>query len=243
MIMVDIYQELKHRALRSWEGKDFFNERVLIRARVLSTEEAIGDPEADDFPLQKGKEKLMQAEFANALGQAFTDQYGDFEGTLKDILHMDLTNNFRRAIFVSTLNAVLRYTARIDGTVHCRNQEPGKCATELVEYLKSRYGNIRIGQVGFQPRMVEHLSPEFPIRVLDMDPDNIGSQKFQVTIEGSDSTEDVIQWADILFVTGTTIVNGTIGRFLGRKPVIFYGTTIAGPAHLMGWERFCACST
>lgn len=26
------------------------------------------------------------------------------------------------------------------------------------------------------------------------------------------------------------------------KPVIFYGTTIAGAAYLMGWDRFCAAS-
>ena len=47
-------------------------------------------------------------------------------------------------------------------------------------------------------------------------------------------------WADLLLATGTTLVNGTLmGPWLGNKPVIFYGTTIAGAAHLMGWERFC----
>ena len=50
---------------------------------------------------------------------------------------------------------------------------------------------------------------------------------------------EAIEWAELLFVTGTTLVNNTIGRFLGGKPVIFYGTTIAGAAHLMGWERYC----
>ena len=49
-------------------------------------------------------------------------------------------------------------------------------------------------------------------------------------------------WCDLLLVTGTTLVNGTLPIFLGAKPIVFYGTTIAGAAYLMGWERFCASS-
>lgn len=241
--MTDMYEELKKRALKLWADKNLLAERVVIRARALTTEEAIGNPEADDFPLQNGRERLMQAEFAGALGQAFTDHYGDFEGTLEEVVQMPLENNFRRAVFVATLNAVLRYMKQTDRTVHCRDQEPAQCAAELVRHLKTRYGKIRITQVGFQPRMVEFLAPEFPLRVLDMDQDNIDTQRFKVTIEGPENMEDAIQWADVLLVTGTTVVNGTIERFLGTKPVLFYGTTIAGAAHLMGWERFCALST
>jgi hypothetical protein len=89
---------------------------------------------------------------------------------------------------------------------------------------------------------VESLAKNFPLRVLDLDPDNIGTQKFQVTVEGPENTKDAIDWADLLLVTGTTLVNGTIGDFLGRKPLLFYGTTIAGAAHLMNWDRFCYTS-
>jgi len=73
---------------------------------ALTPEEAIGNPESEDFPILKGVERLMQAEFAGSFGQAFTDMYGDFEGTLQDVLAMELNNNYRRAIFVATLNAV-----------------------------------------------------------------------------------------------------------------------------------------
>jgi len=237
--MADLYDELRQRTYKLWKEQNFLGKRVRVRVRTLSTEEAIGDPGGDDFPLQAGKEKLMQAEFGNALGQAFTDHYGGFEGTLEEVLQMGLKNNFRRAIFVATLNAVLRYMNRIDRTVHCRDQEPAQCAEELVHYLKTRYGRVRITQVGFQPRILESLAPQFPLRVLDLDPDNIGGRKFQVAIEGPEATEMAFRWADLLLVTGTTIVNGTIGQFLESKPVLFYGTTIAGAAHLMGWERFC----
>ena len=102
---------------------------------------------------------------------------------------------------------------------------------------------IRIAQIGFQPRMVESLAPEFPLRVLDLDPHNIGTRKFGVIIEGPENRKEAIGWADFLVVTGTTLVNGTLGGFLGRKPILFYGTSIAGGAHLMNWDRFCPKST
>ena len=185
----------------------------------------------------------MQAEFGHALGQAFTDRYGDFEGTVEEVLAMHLENNYRRAIFVATLNALLRHMGQIDRTTHCRDQGPGQCAEELRHYIETHYGRVKIVLIGFQPRMVETLARNSPLRVIDMDPDNIGSRKFQITIEGPESTEEAIRWTDLLLVTGTTLVNGTIGNFLNSKPILFYGTTIAGAAHLMGWDRFCAKGT
>ena len=242
-MMTRLYDELKRRTREILEDKDLFSQKVLIKARALSTEEAIGNPEADDFPLQKGKERLMQAEFAGSFGQAFTDRYGDFEGTLEEIMEMSLDNNYRRGIFVASLNALLRHMNRVEKTVHCRDQGPAQCAEELKQYIQTRYGQVKILQIGFQPRMVESLAPSHSMRVIDMDPDNIGNQKFQVPVEGPWATQEAIAWADLLLVTGTTIVNDTIGDFLNHKPVLFYGTTIAGAAHLMGWDRFCAKGT
>ncbi len=182
----------------------------------------------------------MQAEFKGSLGQAFTDHFGDFEGTLDEVSDMAMENNYRRAVFIASLNAVLRHFGQVEKTIHCRDEEPKQCARELTAYIAQRYGRVRVTQVGFQPRMVESMAPAFPLRVLDLDPDNIGRKRFQVTIESPDATEEAIRWADLLFVTGTTLVNGTVDQFLGDKPVLFYGTTIAGAARLMGWERFCA---
>jgi len=241
--MDNLYNELKERTRKFLKGKDLLGQMVRIRARTLSTEEAIGNPEADDFPLQKGKERLMQAEFRNAVGQAFTDHYGDFEGTLEEVFKMPLENNYRRAVFTATLNAVLRHMNMIDRTIHCRDQGPAQCAEELRHYIKTNYGWKKIVLIGFQPRIVESLAPYFPLRVLDLDPYNIGTRKFHVAIEGPDATEKAIRWTDLLLVTGTTLVNGTIGNFLESKPVLFYGTTIAGAAHLMKWDWFCCRST
>ncbi len=239
---MSLYDEIKERFRDKIHDRGILKERVLVKARALSTEEAIGNPEGDDFPLQKGKERLMQAEFKEALGQAFTDRYGDFEGPLEQILEMNLSNNYRRAVFIATLNAVLRHIGKIEKTVHCRDQGPSVCALELARHLSQRLGKAKVLQVGFQPRMVEALSKAFDLRVIDLDEDNIGKKKFGVVIQGPEKTVDAIEWADMLLVTGTTIVNNTIEQFLTDKPVLFYGTTIAGVAYLMGWNRFCACS-
>ena len=241
--MTSIYDEIKQKARPVLKARGLMGRHIRVEARALSTEEAIGNPEGDDFPLQRGKERLMQAGLDGALGQAFTDRYGDFEGTLEEIFDMPLRNNFRRAVFVATLNAALRHLGLAERTVHCRDQGPALCSADLVRYIRDRYGEVRIGQVGFQPAMVGALAEKFPLRVLDLDPDNIGTEKRGVTIEGAEAREDVIKWADLLLVTGTTLVNGTIKDFLRDKPVLFYGSTIAGAAAVMGWDRFCGQGT
>lgn len=237
--MNDIYHELRRRAVNVLTAHNLIREKVTVKARALSPAEAIGNPEADDFPIQKDKERLMQADIRGSLGQAFTDQFGDFEGTLEEILAAGLNSNYRRAIFVAALNAALRHLKLIDGTVHCRDEEPRQCAEALADHIEKRHGNVKIVLIGFQPRMIASLSSRFTMRVLDMDRDNIGSRKCGALIESPEAAETALAWADLLLVTGTTLVNGTLPAFVGSKPVLFYGTTIAGAAHLMGWERFC----
>ncbi len=214
-------------------------EEVTVKAAALSPEQAIGNPEDKDYPLVKGDERLMQAEFRGSKGHAFTDRYGNFSGRLADIAEMDLNNNFRRAIFISSLNAVMNHLGLAERTVHCKDKQPRECATELASYIKENYGQPKIAMVGFQPRMVEALAPHFELRVTDMDKVNIGQEKFGVKIDDPARTKENLEWCDIALVTGTTIVNDTIDQFLIAKPVIFYGATIAGAAELQGLNRFC----
>ena len=214
-------------------------EEVMIRAAPLSPQQAIGNPEDRDYPLVIGDERLMQAQFRGCLGQAFTDMYGDFSGRLSDIVEMDLRNNFRRAIFISSLNAVMRYLGLITKTIHCKNDGPRECSYELVKYIERNYGHPRVAFVGFQPRMVETLSQNFELRVADMNRDNIGQEKFGVMIHGPEKTPEHLNWCDIALITGTTIVNDTFNQFGISKPVIFYGITISGVAKLLGLNHFC----
>jgi hypothetical protein len=217
------------------------SDEVVITVAPLSAEEVIGNPEDRDYPLVIGKERMMQAEFRGALGQAFTDMYGNFTGRLSDIVAMDLGNNFRRAIFISTLNAVLRYLGLITKTRHCRDNEPRQCSYELVNHIEKNYGCVKVAMVGFQPRMVETLSQRLELKVTDMDQANIGTEKFGIVIRGPNKTGENLDWCDIALVTGTTVVNGTIDQFMIRKPVIFYGITISGVARLLGLNHFCYC--
>ena len=214
-------------------------EEVVIRAAPLSTQQAIGHPEDRDYPLVIGVERLMQAEFRGSLGQAFTDMYGDFSGRLSDIVEMDLRNNFRRAIFISSLNAVMKHLGLITKTIHCKNNQPRECSYELVRYIETNYGQPRVAMVGFQPRMVEALAKRFELRVTDMDQDNIGKEKFGVKIYDPSHTEENLNWCDIAVVTGSTIVNNTINQFRISKPVVFYGVTISGVAKLLDLNHFC----
>ena len=212
---------------------------VVIKAAVLSPEEAIGNPEDRDYPLIVGKERMMQAEFRGSLGQAFTDMYGNFSGKLSEIAAMELKDNFRRAIFISSLNAVMRYLGLINKTTHCKNDEPRLCGYELAKYIEANYGHPKVAMVGLQPRIVEALSKRFELRVTDMDKANIGTEKFGCTIHGPQMTEEHLEWCDVALVTGTTIVNNTIDQFMISKPVIYYGVTISGAAKLLGLNHFC----
>jgi len=50
--MDDVYNELKERVFDLLKAEGLLTESVEIRARALSTREAIGSPEHQDFPIQ-----------------------------------------------------------------------------------------------------------------------------------------------------------------------------------------------
>ena len=234
-----MYDRIKKEFSRIIREHGLESETVVVHAAALTSEEAIGNPEDKDYPLIVGKERMMQAEFNGSLGQAFTDMYGDFNGRLSNILAMDLRNNFQRAVFISSLNAVMRYLGLITKTVHCRDDEPPRCSQELAGYMAENYGKPKIALIGLQPRMVQALSTRFELKVTDLDQSNIGQEKFGVVIHGPEKTQENLSWCDVALVTGTTVVNDTIEQFMLSKPVIFYGTTISGVASLLGLNYFC----
>ena len=223
--------------IKDYEIKDGL---VRITAKPLSSQEAIGSPEHDDYPIQKGREKLMQAEFQGSHGVAFTDMFGDYEGSLFEIINMELDNNFRRAIFVSTINAMLRSLGLIDKTSHCKDSGLLDCQKSVVNFFDERFGNLKIFQAGFQPRFVEALSKTFDFRVTDVDEDNIGKRVNGITVESPENTKKNIEWCDVIFATGSTFVNETYRQFIvDGKSTVFYGVTCAGPAYLLNLERYC----
>ena len=234
-----MYEILKKKFSAIVNEHNLSTEEITVTAQTLSPEEAIGNPEEDDYPILKGRERIMEACFQGALGHAFTDMFGNYQGTIDEILGMKMKNNFRRAIFVSTLNAILRHLGMVDGTVHCKDRDPQECSKILVEKIRSEFGNPKVLLVGFQPRMAEALAQGFALRITDLDEANIGTKKFGVIIQSPQEAQQNIEWCDLMVVTGSTAVNNTMKEFIGKKPVLFYGVTVAGAAYLLGLNRFC----
>ena len=224
------------------------DDAVDITCRSLTPEEAIGShTKRMDFPILTGKDVMIQAEYRGCKGQAFTDAPAEYHGRLKDVLTMDLCGDrYARSLFLATLNAVMGAVGLCVGTSHCRNDGPEQCAMDIRSYLDEFYPNVkRIGQVGFQPAMVEMLvNSNYEVRVMDLNPQNIGQIKYGIQIEnGADpkAKDDIVKnYADIIFCTGSTLANGTIVDYLDvQLEVHFYGITAAGACALLGLKRLC----
>jgi len=235
---MDLYNLLKERFVKI--AAPMMGETIqVISARTLSPEEAIGKPERKDYPILKGKEVMIEATFRGAGGQAFTDMPGNFQGSLRNLIDLNLDDNFERAVFIAGFNAVMRYYGYISNTVHCKDDGPKRCAEQLPAFIAERFGKPKIAFIGYQPAMIQALSSLFSLRVIDLDKDNIGARRFGIGIESPDKTEVALLWADMIVATGSTSVNNTISSFLDNKPVIFYGVTIAGIAALQDYKRYC----
>ena len=218
--------------------KSLGNEMVSVSARPLTPEEAIGNPVHNDYPLLKGKERMMQAVFQDTKGHAFSDHTGNFTGSLAQVLNLSMDSNFHRALLVATANAVLRRMSIISKSCHCKDHDPVICASHLVDAL-SPFSPRRVGMIGDQPRLLEAVAGNFEVRICDRDPEKIGTIQSGILIEDAEVYRDIKKWADLLLVTGTTLVNNTIDNFTGDIPVVYYGITITGAAKLLNFNHFC----
>lgn len=219
-----------------------------VAVRCLTPDEAIGAEASSEFVIKKGKERVIEAEFDGAAGQAFTDHPGDWLGSLDELLQLDLTDTGRRAIFTAGLNAVLRRLDRATGTIHCRNDEPSRCGEELTGLLYEQFGVAHYGLIGLQPAILEAMGDGFGtsrLRIVDLNEDNIGQERFGVTVwDGERDLQQLIDWCEVGVATGSSVVNGSINDLLKRfaaagKPLVFFGNTISGVAALLDLPRLC----
>lgn len=241
----ELFGILREKLEKIVRERQLFDKKIMIDCRALTPEEAIGIQERKDLPILVGKEVMIQASFDGGVGQAFTSAPTVFNGTIQDVLNMDIVGNEHdRAIFIATLNAITRRCTLCDHSIHCKDHGPKDCAQKAMEFLKIIYGtNRKIAQIGYQPFMLEQLASTFEnVRILDLNPDNIGDVRFGIKVlDGiKDYEETVLEWADLILCTSSTLCNGSIVNFLDiGKEVLFYGTTGAGAAALMGWKRLC----
>ena len=239
----ELFCTLKQKLKEIVKRNDLLEQEVSIHCRALSSKEAIGDTKRKDFPILTGKDIMIQAEVGNGIGQAFTSTPSVYHGSLKEVLEFDIVeNDYDRGIFIATLNAVMRHLGMCECSVHCKDNGPEECAVQIRDFLKEKYKKgTKIVQVGYQPAILENISKEFEVKILDLNPDNVGQIRYGVKVlDGVKDYDETISWADVVLCTGSTLGNGTIVNFLDLdKDVWFYGTTAAGAAALMGWKRLC----
>ena len=224
---------------------------VAVSVSVLTAEEAIGLPTRRDFPLIEGKEHLVEATLSGAKGHAFTDSPRGFRGTVGEALALPLSSNHNRAVFVAVLNAALRSLEMLETSLHCRDDDPERCAKEMAGYVHDKWGQVTVGLIGLNPAIAEALVNTFGadrVRITDLDRKNVGAVKFGVTVwDGRTRTEELIRRSGVVIVTGTTLVNGTFDSIWNwirgyTRDYLIYGVTAAGVCELTGWNRMCPYS-
>ena len=245
-----ILEQTKSRFREIADKNDLLSEKVSVLAKPLTPEEAIGTPGRRDFPITTGKERILESRVLGARGHAFTDSPREFMGTIEAVLNRELNTNQNRAIYVATLNAALAYLKMVDATVHCKDDEPEKCAIEITRHLLKKHGKVYVGLIGLNPAIGEQLVETFGkdhVRISDLNSDNIGKLFSGVEIlDGGTQAEDLIDTSDLVLLTGTTLVNGTFDHIWNRiqiagKNSLVYGVTAAGISKLIGFERICPC--
>lgn len=230
------------------ENNKLHNVSVSVLVKTLTPEEAIGEPGRRDFPIIIGKERMIEAEVLGAKGQAFTDSPGEYIGKLKEIEELSANSNKERAIYIATLNAILKYLTIVENTLHCKNEDPIRCAEEISSHLLQKWGKVKVGLIGLNPAIFDslfHTVGRKNVYITDLDEKNINSIKNGVEVwNGRTMTEEIIKQSDVALITGTTLVNGTFDNILNcirnyKREYLIYGVTAVGICKLMGFNRIC----
>jgi hypothetical protein len=221
-----------------------------VHAEPLGVEEAIGDPSPyKDFPLLGGVEKLVDVTFRSFRGQAFSSSPCRWSGTLAEVFSLSLGVEKNRTIVIAAINALAREMGISEGTIHCRDKEPHECGKQMARGLAREFGNNSVvGIAGYNPAIISNVVDAFGperVRVTDLNPANVGHIRYGAHIwHGKRDLEKLASECTVALVTGSALCNGTLDEVLEvldsyNRPVIFFGTTIAGIADLLGYRRWC----
>ncbi|AEF95885.1 Rossmann-like domain-containing protein [Methanotorris igneus] len=224
--------------------KPILNKTVVIK--TLAPKEAIGNVDREDYPIIKGKEIMIEADIEGKRGQAFTSYPINTKGTLKEFIEKIKGDERDRAIAIASINAGMNYLGLLDRCVHCKDDKPKECGKRLaLKILREFGGDAIVAHIGFQPGHIEATSKLFKVYITDLNPENIGKEKFgTVVLDGKECNDKIIKKSDIALITGSTIVNGTFWELLktcekyDTIPII-YGVTVQGVAKLLGMDVYC----
>jgi hypothetical protein len=200
-------------------------------------------------PLTSGDEVLIQADMEGASGQVYTFHPRTFNGTVDAVANLPDVSPYYYPMVVAVLNAAARKVGWIDRSVECSSAEQGQCARYICEFIKEKHGICRIGMIGFHRALLEEAVAVFGVEnlaVMDLNPHNIGSFIYGVEVwDGDKDHSPLINFADVLLIAGTNLVNGKADKILqqsGDKPYYLFGTTAAGLAKVNDLPWLCPMS-
>lgn len=201
-------------------------------------------------PLTSGDEVLIQAEMEGACGQVYTFHPRTFSGTVDAVANLPDVNPYYYPMVVAVLNAAARKVGLIEQSVECSGEGPAQCARHICELIKDKHGVCRIGMIGYFPELLEEAAAVFGaenLAVMDLNPNNIGSFINGVEIwDGDKDHGPLLDFADVLLMNGTHLVNGKADKILqqlGDKPYYLFGTTAAGLTRANDMPWLCPMST
>jgi len=193
-----------------------------------------------------GRSRLI-AEFRGSPGMSYTFHPFQFEGTIKELLSMELEGSSDRAVFIAGMNAVCSFANPSLRTLHCSDSGSLRCTKTLVEQLRDK-GYSCPGLIGFQPSLLKALTDSFgnsnTFCVDQLELAESIRRSADIDILDESHLQQLISWSDVLVVTGAMLVSGSLPDILewaeiSGKPILFYGPSIAGAAELMDLPRFC----
>lgn len=243
-----ILQQTRERLIEIARENHLDDVEVAVRVKTLTPEEAIGRPGRRDFPIVKGKERVIEAEILQVKAHAFTDSPGEFGGKLREVLNLPLDSNRNRALCVATMNAVLGYLGLINKKLHCKDDDPVRCAEQIAAHILEKWGQVKVGLIGLNPAIAEMVARTFGsayVRITDLNKENIGAYKYGVQIwDGHQDGGKLVRESDVVLITGTTLVNGTFDTIMSDvrqydREYLIYGVTSAGICQLMNLNRIC----
>ena len=198
-----------------------------------------------EYAIARGKEYMMECKLSNVKAQVFTSKPFIGSMSIGEVLDLDLNSIVNRSIFYCALNAVLRYLGLIKGTIHCRGEEPVKCAGMISKEIWNKHGDKPLLIIGYQPAIVREVVDRFSkVFVTDMDPVNIGKRINNVVVMDSSIELDLIDQVEIVLITGSSVINSTFwsiyDRIMEKKRIIYlYGVSGAGVSYLLDIPRLC----
>lgn len=240
MTMFELYQKMLTRFLALPGAGSLLSEPVRITP----------DPEPEVLLLPEGStssfisrpEYRVTAVMKGVCGEAYTECPKGFEGTLKEVLDLPVSEEGIPAQTLAAINAAMSLLGLCPGSFADDPAVHAAYADNLCRFVTEQYGSSNLVLIGYDGYIVKRFSEEgLDFWTLDRNPSNITQDCFNHVIvnSGKYNREACFAWGKVLLITGSTFCNGTVLHFLNRNvPVLFYGITCAGISKLLDLPWF-----